>query len=605
MLFFFSMTVELQDIVHNLPDQPGVYQYYDSEGKLLYIGKAKNLKKRVSSYFNRTDYSNVKLRALVRKIARIEYVVVSSESDALLLENNLIKQYKPKYNILLKDDKTYPWICVRNEPFPRVVTTRHYVRDGSTYFGPYTSGKLLHTLLSLIKDLYQIRTCTLPLNRSAIAAGRFKACLENQIGNCCAPCEGLQSEDDYLKSINSIKSILKGNIHDVMRSIADEMRYAADVLDFERAQVLKQKLDMLNTYQSKTTIVNTQFKDIEVYTVYSKDAVCIVNMLKVLNGAIIQGYTLQVNVQLDETPEEVLAVSISEIRNRLGLSAKDLLVNVMPDFLLQDVRYSLPIRGDRKKLVELSMRNCFAYYSEVMKREEAKNPLGRQERVLNTLMRDLHLKNLPVHIECFDNSNLQGTNPVASCVVFRNAKPVKRDYRHFMIKTVVGPDDYASMREVVYRRYRRLLDEQQPLPQLVVIDGGKGQLGAAMESIRELELTDRVAVIGIAKRLEEIFFAGDSVPIYLDKRSESLKVIQHIRDEAHRFGVRLHTSRRSRGQVKSVLTEIKGIGPKSVEQLFVAFKSIDAIANATIPDLEKVIGAERANMVFDFFAGKH
>ena len=596
-----SVPISVSETVKVLPNQPGVYQYYDSDGKLLYIGKAKDLKKRVSSYFNNSDSANVKLRALVRKIASIKYVVVNSESDALLLENNLIKQYQPKYNILLKDDKTYPWICIKNEPFPRIITTRHYLRDGSIYFGPYTSGKLLHTLLNMIKELFPIRTCNLQLDCNLIAIGRYKACLENQIGNCLAPCIGEQSSADYQKNIESIKNILKGNFHDVIKNITDEMLSASEILDFERAQILKQQIETLQTYQSKTTIVNTQFKDIEVYTIFTKDTIGIVNMLKVINGAIIQGYTVKVNTQLGETPEEVLAISISEIRSRLNLSSTRLFSNVMPDFQIAGVSYSIPIRGDSKKLLELSLRNCFAYYSELVKRDEAKNPLGRQERVLNTLMKDLNLKLLPVHIECFDNSNLQGTNPVASCVVFKNAKPAKRDYRHFMIKTVVGPDDYASMREVVYRRYHRLVEEGQPLPQLVVIDGGKGQLGAAMESIRELRLDDKIVVIGIAKRLEEIFFAGDAVPIYLDKRSESLKVIQHLRDEAHRFGVRLHTNRRSKAQVKSMLNNIKGIGPKSIEQLFKTFKSIDEIGRANIDDLEKVIGTEKANLVHNFF----
>ncbi|MBQ9469618.1 MAG: excinuclease ABC subunit UvrC [Bacteroidales bacterium] len=592
---------DIHDIIRDLPEQPGVYQYYDADGKLLYIGKAKSLKKRVASYFNKVDSANAKLRVLVRKIARIEYVVVNSESDALLLENNLIKQYQPRYNILLKDDKTYPWICIKNERFPRLFSTRRYVRDGSLYFGPYTSGKLLHTLLALFKELFPIRTCSLALDQSAIDAGSYKPCLEAQIGNCLAPCIGMQTHDDYLDNIEAIKSILKGDIREVIRGLQEQMHAAAKELDFERAQLIKQKIDILNSFQSRTTIINPQIKDLEVYSILQRENLALVNMLKVFNGAIIQSYTLRVNAQIGEPTDEIFSSAISEIRDRLGIASKDLVLNVMPSFKLDGVSYSVPIRGDRKKLVELSLRNCFAYHSEMIKKEEAKNPKERQERILNTLMKDLNMTVQPVHIECFDNSNLQGTNPVASCVVFKNAKPSKRDYRHFMIKTVEGPNDFASMREVVFRRYHRLIAEQQPVPQLIVIDGGKGQLAAAMESIRELGLDGQVTVIGLAKRLEEVFFANDPVPFYLDKRSTSLKVIQHIRDEAHRFGVRLHTKRRSQAQVQSIFDTIDGVGPKSVEMLFAHFKSIDAIMAASVAELEPIIGRKRAEIVFSYF----
>lgn len=595
------MSSQIQQIVQNLPEQPGVYQYYDSQGVLLYIGKAKNLKKRVSTYFSSTESKNAKLRALVSKINRIEYVVVNTESDALLLENNLIKQYQPKYNILLKDDKTYPWICIKNEPFPRLVVTRNYTRDGSIYFGPYTSGKMLHTLLALFRELFPLRTCNFPLSTSTIEAHKYKPCLELQIGNCLAPCVGAQTEADYLANVEMVKSILKGNTREVLRALSDSMHVAAKNLDFEQAHRLKLKYDTLSSYQSKTTIINQQINDIEVYTILNRDNIAVVNMLKLLNGAIVQSYTAQIKSQLDEKPEEMLAVAISEIRNRIELSSKHLIVNIMPDFKEQGVVYSQPTRGEKKHLMELSLRNCFAYYSEILKREDAKNPMRKQERILTTLMKDLHLKHLPTHIECFDNSNLQGTNPVAACVVFKNAQPSKRDYRHFIIKSVEGPDDYASMKEVVYRRYHRLLEENQPIPQLIVIDGGKGQLGVAMESIRELGLDEQVALIGIAERLEEIYFAGDSVPLFLDKKSESLKLIQHIRDEAHRFGVKHHTSRRSKAQLHSELIDIKGIGAKTVEQLFVKFKSVDAMKLATIEELASVVGAHRATIVFQHF----
>lgn len=594
----------LLNTLKTLPELPGVYQYFDAEGKLLYIGKAKNLKKRVSSYFHHNPgAANIKLQTLVKKIDDIRYVVVASESDALLLENNLIKQYQPRYNILLKDDKTYPWICITHEPFPRLITTRNYRNDGSIYFGPYTSGRLLHTLLALIKELYPLRTCRLALTTEGVQAHRYKTCLDSQIGNCLAPCVGRQTRDDYLASIEAVKKILRGHIHEVMAGVQNQMVQAANNLEFEKAQHFKQMFNTLSKYQSKTAIVNTQFADIEVYTIFSQGDFVIVNMLRVEQGAIVQGFTTRVNAQLGEGLDEMLTVAIAQIRNRFNLNSSKLLTNIMPDFQIAGLKYSVPTRGDGKTLIDLSLRNCQAYHADLLKRDEAKDPMARQQRILNTLMNDLNLKVQPTHIECFDNSNLQGTNPVAACVVFRNAKPAPRDYRHFIIKTVVGPDDYASMREVVYRRYHRLLQDKQPLPQLVVIDGGKGQLAAAWDSISRLNLNQQITLISIAERLEEIFVVGDSVPIYLDKRSESLKVIQHLRDEAHRFGVRLHTKRRSKKQLSSILTQINGIGPKAVEQLFGSFKSIDEITQAKLDDLQQVIGEARAKLVYEFFHG--
>lgn len=597
------MTTEsVQESVRVMPELPGVYQFYDTDGNLLYIGKAKSLKKRVSSYFNRTNQTNNKLRTLVRKIESIKFVVVDSESDALLLENVLIKKHQPKYNILLKDDKTYPWICIKNEPFPRVFSTRNYIEDGSIYFGPYTSGRLVKTLLDLTKSLFPLRTCNLNLSQQMIAKGKYKPCLEYQIGNCLAPCIGLQDEADYRVNIDAIKKILQGNLSDVLKWLNQEMKRFADSYQFERAQMLKNKIDILHRFQSRTTIINPQLKDIEVYTILQKDGINVVNYLNVSSGVIIQSYNLELKNQLEEELPELLSYAITEIRSRLRSTSKNVIVNIMPDFLIDNLNYSAPQRGEKRNLVDLSLRNCAAYIDELIKRDDLKNPQNKVDRLLQKIKDDLNLSAFPEHIECFDNSNLQGTNPVAACVVFKNAKPSKRDYRHFNIKTVEGPDDFASMREVVHRRYSRLLEENQSLPQLVIIDGGKGQLGAAFESIHELGLSEKIKLIGIAKRLEEIYFPGDSVPLYLDKRSETLKVIQQARDEAHRFGVKHHTSRRSKGAISSSLDGINGIGPKTVEQLFSTFKSLDGINKATREELISLIGEKKADILLSHFS---
>lgn len=596
------ITESVQESVRVMPELPGVYQFYDIEGNLLYIGKAKSLKKRVSSYFNRTSQTNNKLRTLVRKIASIKFVVVDSESDALLLENVLIKKHQPKYNILLKDDKTYPWICIKNELFPRVFSTRNYIEDGSIYFGPYTSGRLVKTLLDLTKSLFPLRTCNLNLSQQMIAKGKYKPCLEYQIGNCLAPCIGLQDESDYRVNIDAIKKILQGNLSDVLKWLNQEMKRFADSYQFERAQMLKNKIDILHRFQSRTTIINPQLKDIEVYTILQKDGINVVNYLNVSSGVIIQSYNLELKNQLEEELPELLSYAITEIRSRLRSTSKNVIVNIMPDFLIDNLNYSAPQRGEKRNLVDLSLRNCAAYIDELIKRDDLKNPQNKVDRLLQKIKDDLNLVALPEHIECFDNSNLQGTNPVAACVVFKNAKPSKRDYRHFNIKTVEGPDDFASMREVVHRRYSRLLEENQSLPQLVIIDGGKGQLSAAFESIRELGLSEKIKLIGIAKRLEEIYFPGDSVPLYLDKRSETLKIIQQARDEAHRFGVKHHTLRRSKGAISSSLDGINGIGPKTVEQLFSTFKSIDVIKKATREELISLIGEKKADILLSHFS---
>jgi len=592
----------VQESVRAMPDLPGVYQFFDTDGHLLYIGKAKSLKKRVSSYFNKTNQTNNKLRTLVRKISSIKFVVVDSESDALLLENVLIKKHQPKYNILLKDDKTYPWICIKNEPFPRVFSTRNYIEDGSIYFGPYTSGRLVKTLLDLTKNLFPLRTCSLNLSQQMIVKGKYKPCLEYQIGNCLAPCIGLQEESDYRVNIDAVKKILQGNLSDVLKWLNQEMKRFADEYQFERAQMLKNKIDILHRFQSRTTIINPQFKDIEVYTILQKEGINVVNYLNVSSGVIIQSYNLELKNQLEEELPELLSYAITEIRSRLRSTSRNVIANILPDFLIDNLDYSVPQRGEKRNLIDLSLRNCAAYIDELIKRDDLKNPQNKVDRLLQKIKDDLNLLELPIHIECFDNSNLQGTNPVAACVVFKNAKPSKRDYRHFNIKTVEGPDDFASMREVVYRRYSRLIEENQTLPQLVIIDGGKGQLGVAFESIRELGLSDKVKLIGIAKRLEEIYFPGDPVPLYLDKRSETLKVIQHARDEAHRFGVKHHTARRSKGAISSSLEGIVGIGPKTVELLFSTFRSIDNIKNASREELISLIGEKKADLLLSHFS---
>lgn len=584
-----------------LPEKPGVYQFFDANGIILYIGKAKNLKKRVQSYFVNGKANSGKIGALVKRIKDIKYTVVETESDALLLENNLIKQFKPKYNILLKDDKTYPWISIRNEPFPRVITTRRYIPDGSLYFGPYTSGLLVKTLINLIKSLYPLRTCNLNLSPSNIKLGKFKACLEYQMGNCQAPCIGEQSIDQYNSGIEAIKSILKGNLSEVIKWIKDGMTQAAATYNFELAYQLKCKLDILERYQSKSTIVNPSNSDLDVFALMQKDGITVANYFNVVKGAIVQTYSLELKPNLDESLEELLTVAISEIRDRVRSHSKTIVSSAMPDFQLNGVKYVVPVRGDKKKLIDLGLRNCASQILEIERRSEIQKPHDRTQRILLAMKNDLHLAELPAYIECFDNSNLQGSNPVSSCVVFRNAKPSKRDYRHFLVKTVEGPDDFSTMKEVVYRRYNRLLSENKQLPQLVVIDGGKGQVNAAFQSLANLGLENKIRLIGIAKKLEEIYFPGDPIPLYLDKKSETLKVIQYIRNEAHRFGVRLHKTRRSSNTIKSELRSIPGIGDKTINLLFKEYKSIQAIRDSDEKRLVELVGASKARIIVSHF----
>jgi excinuclease ABC subunit C len=595
---------DLIGLIENLPDKPGVYQFFNAQGEIIYVGKAKGLKKRVSSYFSRTKYENAKLRVLVSKVVDIKHIIVNTESDALLLENNLIKKLKPRYNILLKDDKTYPWICIKNEPFPRIFTTRNVVQDGSRYFGPYTSGYIVKTVIELIRAIYPIRTCNLVLSNQNIKQGKFKPCLEYQLGNCLAPCIGNQQLDDYNNNINAIVDILKGNIQSVKKLLVIKMNEYAKEFKFEDAHIYKEKLAALERFQAKSTIVSQSYSDLDVFSISNEKSFACVNYLKIIKGAVIQSHNLELKKNLEETDEELLAFAIAEIRQRVGSKSREIIVPIEPEFQLQNCYYTVPVRGDKLKLLQLSHRNAKAHVMERIRNQEKKEPQVRIDRILSTLQKDFRTKEFPKHIECFDNSNLQGTNAVAACVVFRNGKPSKREYRHFNIKTVEGPDDYASMKEVVYRRYKRMLESGESLPQLVVIDGGKGQLSSALSAIKELNIEHKVQLIGIAKRLEEIYFPGDSLPLYLDKNSESLKVIQNARNEAHRFGISHHRQKRTNSFIKSELTEIPGIGPKSMQVLLKEFKSVKSIKLAKLDELIKVIGTSKGEIVFKFFNPK-
>lgn len=590
----------LRSLVSVLPDQPGIYQYFDQSGKIIYVGKAKNLKKRVSSYFKKTQ-ENRKTELLVRNIADIRHMVVESEQDALLLENNLIKKYQPRYNIRLKDDKTYPWIVIKNERFPRVFQTRNVIKDGSSYFGPYTSILTVRTLLEFFRKLYKLRNCKLNLAEEQIRQGKFKVCLEYHIGNCLAPCVGKLEHDQYMKSVDQIKEILKGNITGVIKYLKDLMRQFSSEMKFEDAALIKEKLDLLEKFQSRSTVVSNTINDVDVFTIDHDEDFAYVNYLKIMSGAIMQTYTMEIKKVLDESPEELLEFAIVDIRQKIFSNAKEILVPFKLDFALEGVRMQIPKQGDKKKLLELSERNAKYFRLEKMKHQVVSKAEQNANRILETMKKDLQLKVQPTHIECFDNSNLQGTNPVSSCVVFRDARPFKKDYRHFNVKTVEGPDDFASMEEVVYRRYKRLLDEEKSLPQLIVIDGGKGQLGAALNSLEKLGLRGKISIIGIAKRLEEIYFPGDSVPLYLDKNSETLKIIQQLRDEAHRFGITFHRNKRSNEFIKSELESISGIGEKTRTALLTRFKSVENLKNQDFREVADEIGDSKARLIFDFY----
>ncbi len=592
---------DIKQQLQNLPDSPGVYQFYGRENRLLYIGKAKSLKKRVSSYFNKKYFENAKLRILVRKIHRIEHILVESESDALLLENNLIKKHQPKYNVNLKDDKTFPWICVKNERFPRVFSTRNIVKDGSRYYGPYTSAQTVRTLLNLIRKLYMLRNCKLNLSEENIRSGKFKVCLEYHLKNCKGPCEGLQTEEDYNDTIDQVHNILKGNLSDVIKYLKQMMNNFAGDYKFEEAEKIKNNITALQKFQMKSTIVNPSIHNVEVYSLKEDEKNAYVNFLKVNNGSIIQAHTVELRKKLDEKKEDLLAFAITELRERMFSDSGEVIIPFEIEDFPVKVKQTIPVKGDRKKLLDLSTRNARYYMLDRKKRRAQNNVLKTEERILNTMKKDLRLSRLPIHIECFDNSNIQGSSPVAACVVFRNLKPSKKEYRHYNIKTVKGPDDYASMKEVVYRRYSRILNEEGEIPQLIVIDGGKGQLSAAVHSLEKLELRRKIAIIGIAKRLEEIYFPDDPVPIYIDKNSESLKIIQQLRNEAHRFGINFHRKKRTGTMLVSSLENIPGIGEKSTAELIHHFKSVENIKKAPVSDLEKIIGVKRAKIVTDYF----
>tara|TARA_R110002049_G_scaffold37208_1_gene117526 strand:- start:85575 stop:87365 length:1791 start_codon:yes stop_codon:yes gene_type:complete len=594
-----ATSLELQ--LQTLPNSPGVYQYYDDEGVILYVGKAKNLKKRVSSYFTKT-HDNGKTRVLVKKIADIKHIVVATETDALLLENNLIKKYKPRYNVLLKDDKSYPWICIKNERFPRVFSTRRVFKDGSEYFGPYTSMKTVSTLLDLIKGLYHLRTCNYVLSEENIEKGKYKVCLEYHLGNCKGPCEGLETEDDYHGNIQAIKEILKGNFKDSLSQFKVQMKAFANDLRFEDAQKIKEKIDVLENYQAKSTIVNPKISNVDVFSIMSDEGYCYVNFLQLSYGSIIRSHTLEIKKKLEETDKELLELAITEIRQRFHSKSKEIYVPFKVD-MGDDVKVTIPKLGDKKHILDLSLRNAKYYRMERFKQIKITDPDRHVNRIMAQMKTDLRLHEEPRHIECFDNSNIQGTHPVAACVVFKNGKPSKKDYRHFNIKTVEGPDDFASMEEVVYRRYKRMLDDGQSLPQLIIIDGGKGQLSSALKSLDVLDLRGKIAIIGIAKRLEELFYPNDPIPLYLDKKSETLKVIQQLRNEAHRFGIEHHRNRRSKTALNTELETIPGIGKKTIVDLLKHFKSVKRVANAKLDELEVVVGVSRAEKVYGYYHG--
>ena len=587
----------ITSLLSTIPEKPGCYQYYDAKGTVIYVGKAKNLRKRISSYFQK-EHENRKTRVLVKQIYDLRYIVVDSEADALLLENNLIKQYRPRYNVLLKDDKTYPSIVIKNEPFPRIFQTRNIIRDGSLYYGPYSSVHFIRTLLHLIKELYPIRNCKHALTPEAIGSGKYKVCLQYHIKRCKAPCVGMQLAEEYNRNIADIKEILKGNSSQVSELLLERMKVLAEEMRFEEAQEVKRQYDLVESFRLKSTVV-PMLHNVDVFSLDENETSFFINYMHVGSGAIVQVYTIEYQKKLDDEQKEyVLGLGIVEMRERFRSHANEIIVPFIPEGVFPEgISFTVPQRGDKRKLLELSLQNAKQYKVDKLKRSEKFNPEQRATRLLTTIQKDLHLPVLPMQIECFDNSNIQGTNPVAACVVFKKAKPSKKDYRHFHIKTVVGPDDFASMREIVTRRYTRLLEEKAQLPQLIIIDGGKGQLNAATEVLRELNLLGKITIVGLAKRLEEIFYPGDPFPLVLDKTSETLKVIQHLRDEAHRFGITFHRHMRSKGQIVSELDAIKGIGEKTKEALLKKYKSVKRIREAPSAELEELIGKKKATLV--------
>jgi excinuclease ABC subunit C len=592
-----QIPIEIQ--LKSLPIGPGVYQFYDTNDVILYIGKAKNLKKRVTSYFTK-NHEYAKTRVMVKKIDIIKHIVVPTESDALLLENNLIKEYRPRYNVLLKDDKSYPWICLKNERFPRLFPTRRIIKDGSEYYGPYTSMKTVRTLLDLIKSVYPLRTCKYDLSREKIQSGKYKVCLEYHLGNCKGPCEDLQSNEEYDRQIADIRKIVKGDFKSSILYFKGQMKQLADEMRFEEAQQIKEKIDILENYQVKSTVVNPKISNVDVFSIISDEAFAYVNFLQLSHGSIVRSHTMELKKKLSEKDDELLQLAIVEIRQRFNSQSKEIYLPFrvsVPEGLL----VSIPKLGDKKRILEMSERNAKFFRQERFNQIRIIDPDRHTNRIMEQMKKDLRLSSEPRYVECFDNSNIQGTHPVAACVVFRDGKPAKKEYRHYNIKTVVGPDDFASMEEVVFRRYKRLLEEEIPLPQLIVIDGGKGQLSSALKSLDMLGLRGKIAIIGIAKRLEEIYFPEDPIPLYLDKKSESLKIIQQLRNEAHRFGITLHRNKRSKSAISSELEGIGGVGEKTAKELLKRFKSVKRIKEATMENLKEVVGDSKAKKIYESF----
>jgi len=592
---------DYREALKKIPHKPGVYQFWDTDKELIYIGKAKDLRNRVTSYFNNDNQFNAKTKVLVSKIRDITFTIVDTEIDAWLLENAMIKKHQPRYNVMLKDDKTYPWIIIKNENFPRLFWTRKIIRDGSKYFGPYASVSMMHAILDLIRETYPLRTCSLPLSRQNIDAGKFKVCLEYQLGNCKGPCQNFQSESEYDQSITEIKDILNGKIGAVLRNMKADIDAAVSNLNFELAHKLKSKFDLLEKYQSKSTVVNSSITDVDVFNIASDEKYAFVNFLKVMNGTIIQTQTIELRKRLDESDEELLTLAISEFRTRYNSQSKEVIVPFHPDIDDDQIRFTIPKQGEKKNLLDLSHKNVLFFRKERIDQYEKLNPEIRTERLLSNMMKDLRMNQLPHHIECFDNSNFQGKYPVSAIVVFKDGKPSKKDYRHFNVKTVEGPNDFATMEEAVFRRYRRMLDEGGELPQLIIIDGGKGQLSSALKSLKLLGIEKQMTVIGIAKRLEELYYPGDQYPLYLDKKSETLKIIQQLRDEAHRFGITFHRKKRDKGTLATELELIEGIGKTSAEKLLKYFKSVKKIREATGEELQEVVTLKQANAIRAYF----
>lgn len=591
----------IKTILEGLPNEPGVYQFFDKSEKIIYVGKAKNLKKRVYSYFSKDVFESGKTAIMVRQVVNIRFIITETELDALLLENNLIKKHQPRYNILLKDDKTYPWICIKNEPFPRIFYTRRKIRDGSQYFGPYASVKMINVLLDMIHRLYKLRNCNLNLTQENIQNKKFRVCLEFHVGNCLGPCEGRQTAEDYQQGIENIRHILKGNINQVIRILQDEMIAAVQNLEFEKAQQIKSKLDSLELFKSKSVIVSPVINNVDVVTIVSDENYGFANFMKVINGAILQSQTIELKKKLSETDADLITFALTELRQRFESDATEILVNVIPDTYPAGVEVSIPKIGEKKHLISLSEKNARYYQMEKLAQYDKLNPEHKTDRLMEKMRTDLRMLEQPRRIECFDNSNFQGTNAVAAMSVFINGKAAKKEYRHFNIKTVEGPDDFASMQEVIFRRYKRVLDEKQPLPQLIIIDGGKGQLNAALTGLEKLGLNKKIQTIGIAKKLEEIYYPGDSVPMYLDKKSETLKIIQQLRDEVHRFGITHHRNKRSHNFLQSEILQIPGIGNATFEKLIIQFKSVKKIKEATTEQIAEVIGKQKAAIVVNYF----